>query len=225
MLTGIASVVGILLGGKQRQALEFELQLEKAKHESEMRDKEEEGRTKLVELQQQHDSQMREREQKAKEELADKEREFQGVMKALDRQRLADSEAASLSRQDRHILLEKARLQQTTDASQLEIEVTAIRLAREQGVQFANLVHVFFERLTSPNAGHRKLALFALQDFFEDSEDFERFLTEKFAAKPTDGATPTASATALPETQKVPAGPQLTAGSPAVSRRPDGGPV
>jgi hypothetical protein len=52
-------------------------------------------------------------------------------------------------------------------------------LAREHGVQFANLINTFFDKLSSTNAAQRQLALSAIAGFVEVDE-LERFLAERF---------------------------------------------
>jgi hypothetical protein len=54
-----------------------------------------------------------------------------------------------------------------------------VRLARERGAQLANLIHTFFDELTSPNSAHRELALLAMSEFI-DTNELKAFLDQSF---------------------------------------------
>ena len=123
------------------------------------------------------------------------------VRAALTLQNERRSHDASLSREDQRIALEAKRLRDTTDASQIEIEVNAVRLAREHGAQFAGLISTFFDKLTSPNSAHRELALMAISGFIETDE--LKAILDKMFDPPKDlsakGVIATSSAGTPPE--------------------------
>lgn len=174
--TGIASLIGIVVSADKRQKIESELQA--AKLASDLR---------LQEMAEAHRKQLQDLEDQAKDQLAEKERMFQAALRTRDHEHQRSSQVASLGREDRRIEIERDRLRQTTDASEIDIEVSAVRLAREHGVQFANLINTFFDKLSSANVAHRELALLAISGFVE-VDGLEKFLTEKFeTAKSNNG--------------------------------------
>jgi hypothetical protein len=62
---------------------------------------------------------------------------------------------------------ERRRLRQQTNASELEIELAATRLAREQQLEQAKLVHLFSDRFLSEREPDRAFALFAISSFVD----------------------------------------------------------
>ncbi len=160
LFTGLASLIGIVVAADKRQRLESDLLQARHAHE--------------IALQAARDD--------AAERLAAKERQLQAALKATEQDLQQSHQFATLGREDQRIELERERLRRTTDASEIEIEVSAVKLAREHGTLFANLMHTFFDRLSSPNAAHRELAIMALSDFVE-AEQLRTFLAKLFDSR------------------------------------------
>ena len=157
LFTGIASLIGIVVAADKRQQLESDLLQARNAHE--------------LALQAAKDD--------AAERLAAKDRLLQAALKVTEQDLQQSQQFATLGREDQRIELEKERLRRTTDASEIEIEVSAVKLAREHSSMFANLMHTFFDRLSSPNAAHRELAILALSEFVEE-EQLRTFLAKLF---------------------------------------------
>jgi hypothetical protein len=198
IVAGIASLIGIVISAQKRQEVESRLQDEKYEVESRLQDEKNEGdrrlqkmedqaKQKLAQSEQNHRAQLQKMEDQAKKELAETEQYFQAWMKAKDHEHGRASQEAALGREDQRIRIERNRLRQTTNASEIEIQVSAVKLAREHGVQLANLINMFFDKLTSTNAAHRKLALYAISGVVaDDVVDLEKYLAEAFDAPKSD---------------------------------------
>ena len=97
----------------------------------------------------------------------EQEQTFQREIRRIEHEHQKSSQHASLSREDQRIDTERRRLQETTNASALEIEVAVARLGREHEAEVAKLIHLYFEKLTSEQDVHRELALQALSEFVD----------------------------------------------------------
>lgn len=180
--TAIASLIGIVVSADKRRSVEMELLHVKHQHE-----------LALQKLAEEHKTALQLAAEAASRELAELDRKFQAAMKTREREHQKSSQEATLGREDQRIALERERLRSTTNASEIDIQVQATRLAREHGLQFANMVNMFFDKLSSADPAHRQLAVLAMSAFV-DVDEFEKFLNEKFNppapdAQARDGAT------------------------------------
>ncbi|WP_076999680.1 hypothetical protein [Variovorax sp. KK3] len=168
LVTAIASLIGIIVAANKRRDVESELQNTKLGHE-----------LSLHQARQQHELVLQQVKDDAADALAAKDRQLQAMQKARDQDIQETHQFATLSREDQRIELERERLRRTTGASDIDIEVSAVKLAREHGSTVANLVHTFFDRLSSPNLAQRELAILALSEFV-GAEELRALLAELF---------------------------------------------
>jgi hypothetical protein len=168
ILTGIASLIAAVINTNLKAEKDAELQNARQQFEKA-----------LASERLQHEKDLQNLKLGHEKALADKREEYESARKILDLESQQSHQEASLTREDRRIDIERARLGQMDGASQIEIEVEAIKLAREHGMQCATLIHTFFEKLTSSDNTHRELALMAIASFV-DTQDLETFLQKKF---------------------------------------------
>lgn len=108
-------------------------------------------------------------------EMSSRTEAFQKELHAATQSHKTGSDQATLSREDRKIDNEVARLRQAALSASLELEVTAIRLVRERESEAAKLIHMYLPQLSGASERDRQIALFALSGYV-DAEALQKVL-------------------------------------------------